>query len=236
MRKSKYEWIILDIDDTLLDYGAGSLNALTKCLNDTGHEFLIEYHQLFSEIDSRLWVEAQLGNLTPNQVVLKRFEELTVAIEVDVDPKQLATSYAEYLVRDTFFVPEVWEALDALLGNCNLVAATNGISRVQQARIENSGLRKYFSQVFISDEIGFTKPSHEFYLQLHSGLQYPERSSMLMVGDSLSSDIKGGNGFGIDTCWFNPGRMLNTTGVLPTHEISNLLQLVGIVRNGRQGT
>lgn len=236
MRKSKYEWIILDIDDTLLDYRAGSLNALAKCLVSNGHEYCDVYHRLFAEIDSRLWVEAQLGNLTPDHVVLKRFEELTVAIEVGIDSKQLSASYTEHLMRDTFLVPDVCELLDALHGNYNLVAATNGISGVQRARIENSGLKRYFCNVVISDDVGFTKPNHEFYLHLHAELQYPDRASMLMVGDSLSSNIKGGNSFGIDTCWFNPGQLLNTTGILPTHEISNLLQLAGIVRAAPQGT
>lgn len=228
---SKYEWIILDIDDTLLDYRTGSLSALKHCLTNNGYEFCNEHYHVFSEIDSRLWVEAQLGNLTPGQVVLKRFEELSVAIEVDVDPKKLSTSYTEYLVRDIFLVPQVRELLHALHGNCNLVAATNGITFVQQARIENSGLGRYFSKIVISDDVGFTKPSLEYYLHLHSELQHPELSTMLMVGDSLTSDIKGGNNFGIDTCWFNPDRHSNNTGILPTHEISSLLQLAQIVQN-----
>ena len=230
-RMSQYEWIVLDIDDTLLDYRTSSLSALEKCLANNGHEFCNEHYHLFSEIDSRLWEEAQLGSLTPDQVVLKRFEELSVAIEVDVDPKQLSTSYTEHLVRDIFLVPEVWELLNTLHGNCNLVAATNGITVVQLARIANSGLGKYFSKIVISEAVGYTKPSLEFYLHLHSELRCPDLSTMLMVGDSLTSDIKGGNNFGIDTCWFNPDRHSNNTEILPTHEISSLSQLAQIVRN-----
>lgn len=228
---SRYEWIVLDIDDTLLDYRAGSLSALKKCFISNGHTFHNDHYQLFSEIDSRLWIEAQLGDLTPDRVVLKRFEELSVALKLDFDPNHMSASYAEHLVRDTFLIPEVREVLDALHGYCNLVAATNGISVVQQARIENSGLGKYFSKIIISDDVGITKPNLEFYLYLHAELQYPNLSTMLMVGDSLTSDIKGGNGFGIDTCWFNPDRHSNYTGILPAHEISSLGQLARIVRN-----
>lgn len=82
----QYEWIVLDIDDTSLDYRTGALSALKNCLVDNGHAFHSEYYQLFCEIDARLWSEAQLGHLTPIQVVLKRFEELGVSIKVDVDP------------------------------------------------------------------------------------------------------------------------------------------------------
>lgn len=226
----QYEWVILDIDDTLLDYRAGSLSALEKCLTSNGHEFCNEYYQLFSEIDSRLWLEAQLGQWSPGQVVLKRFEELRDAINVEVDPKQLSTLFTEHLVRDTFLVAGALGLLNSLHGECNLVAATNGITHVQQARIENSGVGKYFSSIVISDDVGYNKPSLEFYLHLHAKLQYPEPSTMLMVGDSLSSDIQGGNGFGIATCWFNPDHQANNTGILPTHEISSLAQLARIVR------
>jgi 2-haloacid dehalogenase len=110
-----------------------------------------------------------------------------------------------------------------------LALATNGIAEVQRRRFSKSALKNFFKAVVISDEIGVAKPAAAFFEIVFARIGNPPKKSVLMVGDSLSSDIAGGAGFGIDTCWFNPSSCSNESSVKPTYEISDLTELPELI-------
>ena len=123
----------------------------------------------------------------------------------------------------------VEEMLKALSG-CRLAVLTNGFQEVQHARIAISCLKDTFEAIITSEETGFQKPQPEIFDYVFEKLSLFDKGKVLMIGDSLTSDIQGGNNFGIDTCWFNPHGKENSTTIKPTYEIDNYEELVEIVQ------
>ena len=133
-----------------------------------------------------------------------------------------------YLSQGTHLLEGAEEIVKHFYGKCELALATNGLANVQNPRFAGSDLAKYFQHIFISEEIGFPKPNKEFFKHIFSKL--PHKKSAIFIGDNLTSDIKGGNDFGIDTCWFNQNKRINESGIIPTFEISDLLELKRIIK------
>lgn len=129
-------------------------------------------------------------------------------------------------------MPGAGDLIRELAKDFGLVLATNGIADVQHRRIKASGLEPSFRGLVISDEIGVAKPHPDFFHVVFSTMGQPCRSEVLMVGDSLSSDISGGEAFGIDTCWFNPKGRSNDASVRPTYEIQELHEVHTILHQG----
>ncbi|MGL5692856.1 MAG: HAD-IA family hydrolase, partial [Peptostreptococcaceae bacterium] len=120
---------------------------------------------------------------------------------------------------------ETEELLSYLSEKYKIVIITNGLLSVQNNRIRNSIVNHYFDEVIISDEIKIAKPDSKIFEYALNTIKHNNKNSVLMIGDSLSSDIKGGFNFGIDTCWFNSNQKLNNSKINPTFEINSLLQL-----------
>ncbi len=134
--------------------------------------------------------------------------------------------------------PDALTLLDALVGNVHLALITNGLTRVQRARLAHSGLNAYFEAVVISEEEGVAKPEPGIFAVIFGRMGHPQRSEVLMIGDSLTSDIRGANRYGIDACWYNPRRLLRDPDAVDPleirYEITNLLDLVPIVLGGKE--
>jgi len=120
------------------------------------------------------------------------------------------------------------EMLETLGKSCTFILITNGISTVQRSRLKAADIGKYFREIIISEEIGFKKPEKGFFDAAMKKSGYPPHNEVLVVGDSLSSDIKGGADYGLDTCWYNPDSNENPTGIIPSYEISSLNDLYKI--------
>jgi HAD superfamily hydrolase (TIGR01549 family) len=133
------------------------------------------------------------------------------------------------LGQQTQLLPGAEAVIRDLSARFQLLLATNGIAVVQRPRFARSSIRKYFEDVVISDEIGVAKPQTGFMEEAFSRMGDPQKSEVLMIGDSLSSDIAGGVNFGIDTCWFNPGGVSLDGPPKPTFEIVDLAEIDGIV-------
>jgi len=159
---------------------------------------------------------------------VERFEELADAIGVDFDATLFSRDYLANLGADSRLLPNAHDVVERLSPDFGLVLATNGIKEVQRSRFSASMLEPYFHAVVISDEIGVAKPEAGFFTEMFSRMKCPKKSEVLIVGDSLSSDIAGGSNFGIDTCWFNPEGHSNDSSVEPTFEIGDLLDVIEI--------
>ena len=136
----------------------------------------------------------------------------------------------KYLSEGSFLYEESLELVKDLAKNYRLTIITNGLCAVQDNRIKKSVIAEYFEDIVVSEEIGVSKPNPEIFQHALNNINYPHKNKVLMVGDSLRSDIQGGINFGIDTCWFNPGLNLNETGIEPTYTISDLTELKEILK------
>lgn len=222
-------FVFLDLDDTILDFHRTERAALTKALLECGipptEAVLSRYHQ----IDRQHWQRLERGELTHTQVQEGRFRVLLTELGAALDPAEVNRRFRENLCGEQYFLPQAREAVERLRQNHRLFLASNGTAAVQHARLTGAGLYPYFEQVFISEEIGFNKPSREFFDACFARIPGFDKSSAIMVGDSLTSDILGGKNAGITTVWVNPERRLPHPEIVPDYEIESLAQLEALL-------
>ena len=228
-RNSKFCWIVFDADGTLFDYEQSELNALAKTFDEHSLRFDTTVHRTFAEINGDLWKDFEQGKVSSGQLQVRRFEKLAAALDIRMDAAVFSSHYLLNLGSERNLLPGASEIVEDLSRDFSLLLATNGFAEVQRSRFSASSIRPFFDGVVISEEIGFAKPDPNYFVEMFSQLGNPDKAEVLMVGDSLSSDIAGGSGFGIDTCWFNQTGRPNDSSVEPTYEIGELEEIVAIV-------
>ena len=152
-------------------------------------------------------------------------------ISLSGDSKEMGTNYLRYLASTDFMVEGARPLLNRLLGKYKMAIVTNGLQDVQRPRVKKTKTEHYFEAIIVSEEIGASKPGRAFFEHTFEQIGQPIKSEALIVGDCLNSDIRGGNDFGIDTCWFNPGKQRNESGVVPKFEIDDLTLLDPILKD-----
>ena len=167
----------------------------------------------------------ELGKLTRKQVQEERFHVLFSELGREVDGEAIAKAYMENLAIGHYFLPGAEEAVARLSKKYRLFLASNGTASVQAGRMTSANLYRFFEKVFVSEEIGANKPSLEYFELCFAQIPGFDRSKAIMVGDSLTSDIRGGQNAGIATCWVNPRGLPRREDIIPDYELSSLAQL-----------
>ena len=225
----KYDVLLFDLDDTLFDFGETEKHALDNSFRAFSlPNGLTEYRASYKEISKGLWNDLEQGRISLSDLKVERFKRLFLQHQLLLSPEDFGQIYIENLGREVHMIEGVQEML-INLSSCRLVILTNGFQEVQHARIALSSLNHIFEAIFTSEESGFQKPQKEIFNYVFEKLGISNKRNVLMIGDSLTSDILGGNNFGIDTCWFNPHNIENVTNIKPTYEISNYEELQQIV-------
>ncbi|MDH6372016.1 2-haloacid dehalogenase [Paenibacillus sp. PastF-3] len=225
----KYDVILFDADDTLFDYGMAESHALSNAFLHVGMPTAAEdYAASYQEINHALWRDLEQGKISSAALRVERFNRLFAANALELDPEAFSEAYLRFLGEGTFLIQGAIELCEELAG-CRLAIITNGIKEVQTSRIQGSPLSETFEQIIISEEAGCQKPETGIFDYAFAKLGISDREKVLIVGDSLTSDIQGGINYGIDTCWFNPLSKENSSGVQPKYEIRVLSELLDIV-------
>ena len=217
--------VLLDIDDTLLDFHKAEALALTKALREMQVDPTEETIARYSQINRQQWELLEEGLLTREQVLLRRFEILFRELGVERSPARTRDLYEQYLSIGHFFMPGAQELLETLHGRYRLFIVSNGTGSVQAGRIASAGIGSYFEKIFISEEIGHEKPTAAFFESCFAQIAGFDRKRALIVGDSLTSDIRGGINAGIRTCWYNPAGREPRPDISPDHSIRDLSEL-----------
>ncbi|PIC62948.1 noncanonical pyrimidine nucleotidase, YjjG family [Sporosarcina sp. P13] len=225
-----YELLVFDLDDTLFDFAETEKHALGNTFTSFGlPNGLAAYRDSYRAISSVIWDDLEQGRITLEELKVERFRQLFAQHELPIDASRFGELYIENLGRESHLIDGVEEMLSGL-ADYRLAILTNGFTRAQHARIAGSPLRDTFEAIIASEETGFKKPQPEIFDYAFKQLGITDPSRVLMIGDSLTSDIQGGMNAGIDTCWFNPHRHPNNTAVQPTFEIHSWAEF----RVGRQ--
>ena len=224
-----YEWLFFDLDNTLLDFDRSSKYAFEKAFNDFKIPFDTSYYGIYNQINKQHWLAFEQGTITQATLRTKRFEVFLEAIRKDCDAADFSACYLSNLANVRLLLDGAIPLLDKLKGQFQLLVITNGLKEVQRPRIKVCDLEQYFDGIVVSDEIGVAKPHKGFFDYAFNEIGNPSKEKVLVIGDSLSSDIAGGNQYGIDTCWYNPKKNKNKTEHKPTFEIANLAALEAIV-------
>jgi 2-haloacid dehalogenase len=222
--------ILFDLDDTLLDFRIAERVALAKTLQHLGIEPKDVILSRYSELNLSQWRLLELGQLTREEVKVRRFQLLFNEIGVDCCASYTTEYYENLLGVGHFFMAGAEELLRALSGNYRLFLVSNGSADVQKRRIKSAGMDKYFDNIFFSQQIGFEKPNKAFFDYCFTRIPYIKCHETLIVGDSLSSDVKGGKNAGIITVWFNPDNSKNLSDIIPDYEVCSLLELIPLLK------
>ena len=217
--------VLLDLDDTLLDFHRAEAEAIRHTLGEIGIDPTDDVVGLYSRINRSCWAKLELGEYTREEVLHKRFEMLFETLGTTGDPHETQKLYEYRLSLGAYYLEGAEELLDTLLGKYRLYLATNGIVNVQTRRINDSGIGRYFDGIFVSEKIGYNKPDKRFFDIAFAEIPDFKHDETVIIGDTLTSDIQGGINAGIKTVYFNPKKRENLTGILPHYEISSLDEL-----------
>ncbi|GEM_PF-76957 len=227
---NNYEYLLMDIDDTLLDFQANERESFLHVLEGYGYEEPEKYLPVYKKINDRLWKEYEEGAIERSQVLNTRFSLTMQEFGVEVNGEEWEQKYRSYLNEGAQMIEDAEEVCQWLKGKYRMFIISNGVSATQKKRLKASGLDKYFEDVFVSEEVGAQKPSKEFFEYVEKHIPGFDKKKALIVGDSYSSDIKGGLNYGIDTCWFIRGDVQETgQDEKSTYRISGLKQLKDIL-------
>ena len=222
----KYKIIIFDADETLFDYKKSEKDAFKNTMLEFDIKYDENHHlKIYKSINTAIWKEFENGLITQKKLKVERFKRLSDSLNARFDENLLAISYMKHLSNSSFLYDDSIPLVESLHKDYRLAIITNGLKDVQDTRIRKSIIAKYFEDIVVSEEIQISKPDPKIFEHTLNNIKHTDKSKVLMVGDSLTSDIQGGINFGIDTCWFNPKKIVNTTGIKPTYEICSLMEL-----------
>lgn len=214
--------ILFDLDNTLLDFDMAESIALSKTLREFGLEPTEEILRRYNEINKRHWEMLEDGILTRAQVLVGRYEQLFQEFGITVDGATAAKRYESNLSIGHHFMPGAEELLDRLYGSYDMYIVSNGTAVVQEGRLASSGIGRYFKDIFISEQLGYDKPSKMFFEKCFAKIEGFDPKRAIIIGDSLTSDIRGGINARIMTCWFNPKGVPARGDITPDFVISSL--------------
>jgi len=226
----KYEIYLFDADGTLYDYDKAEEYALRTMFESCGFAYSSTIHAKYREINAEMWAAYEKGELHINEFPSLRFARLFEEMGVTYDAADFNMKYLAELGRGTFLMDgaeEVCKEITSRGGQIFIV--TNGLLVTQESRIKHSLIRDYISGYFVSSDVGFQKPDIRFFQHVFDRIPLVARDKILIIGDSLAADIAGGNGAGIDSCWFNASGQTNQTEIKPTYEISRLGEVLKVL-------
>ncbi len=226
---SRYTWLLFDADGTLFDFQHAEAIALKNTPAQMGLIVPALYASTYHQINAALWKDFEAGKLTARDVRIERFRLLFEDLGIAGNSNDFGEAFLRNLIQASTFFAGAESLLLQLKHQYSLALLTNGFADVQHARIARLGVGDLFNPIIISEEVGVAKPDPAIFDIALKGMGHPDKARVLMIGDSLSSDIRGGSNAGIDTCWFNPESSTNETDVVPTYEISNLSDLPALL-------
>lgn len=224
-----YTWLLFDADGTLFDYEKAEAAALQRAFAELREHFKPSYLDIYRQIDRDIWQEFERGRITAERLRLRRFELLFQAIPLPLLPELFSPLYLQHLATGTDLIEGAQEVVSTLHGTYRLAIITNGLKDVQRPRLAQSTIGRYFAEMIISEEVGAVKPDPSIFEAAFARLGHPQRGEVLLIGDSLTSDIQGGRNYGLDTCWFNPAHQPARPDLTSTYEIHQLAELMQLL-------
>lgn len=227
----KYTWILFDADGTLFDYDKGEHDALSRTFEQCGLPFEPVYLEVYHAINALVWRDFERGLTTQARLKTERFARLFAALGLHPAPDAAAFSaaYLDNLGACADLLPGAETVVNALRGHARLGLITNGLQSVQRPRLRKSVIGDAFEAVVVSEEIGVSKPDAAIFDAAFALMGQPRKADVLIVGDSLTSDMRGGCAYGMDTCWLNPAGLPRPADLPIRYEIRALEDLLPLI-------
>ena len=223
--------VLLDLDNTILDFDKAEKTALGRAFTALGVAYDEALLKRYNAINIQHWELLEDGLLTRDQVLVKRFEALYREYGIAADADRSQALYEHLLSEGHWFLPGAEELLETLAGEYRLFLCSNGSAQVQEGRIASAGIAPYFERIFVSEHMGANKPEKRYFDLCFAEIPGFDRERTIMLGDSLTSDIRGGINAGVKTCWFNPREKENPGPIVPDYEIRTLGEFPALLKS-----
>ena len=198
--------VLIDIDNTLLDFNRCASFSMRKAFKDVGLKAPDNLETEFHKVNNALWLGIENGNVTKEELHDNRWNMILKNIGIEYDGIILEKLFRKYLDESHETIDGAPELVRYLSERYRVFAASNAFYSQQTNRLKLSGMADYIEDVFVSEKIGFEKPTKEYFDKCFEIMGNPPKNEVIIIGDSLSADIEGGIHYGIKTCWFNPNK------------------------------
>ncbi len=225
----RYQTLLFDVDDTLLDFQAAEKQALQELFQAEGLILTAELERDYKKINQERWAAFEQGQMSREEVVNGRFGAFFARYERQVDSRALEQKYRAFLNEGHQLLGNSRQVVAELAKQADLYVVTNGVSKTQMKRLTDAKLLPYFKEIIVSEATGYQKPMREFFDYTFKRIPNLSKTQTVMIGDSLTSDIQGGVNAGIDTVWFNPKALPAPPTIQPTYRIRQLEELYEIL-------
>ncbi len=237
----KYKLVLMDLDDTLFDYPKAENTAFKNTFKELGffekneleecgkEEIYNEIKDRYKVINLQLWKDLENGAVDKDKLKVVRFKKIIEEFGLKYNPEKVSKIYLKRLGEGIFPFEATEKLCEYLHSKYKIGIVTNGIKEVQYPRIKNSVIAKYIDKIIVSDKIGVNKPDKRIFEYAMNYFGIKNKKEVIMIGDSLGADIKGGQNVEIDTCWVNLRNNVNDTGIIPKYEVKKLEELFEIL-------
>lgn len=222
-----YSWLLFDADGTLFDFDLAEKLALQSVLQHLNRPFTDDTFASYKTINRQLWQAFEQGQIKQSEIKTQRFASWLEFLNINADVESVSHHYVHQLAMQGPLLEGALELIQHLSPHYKMLIITNGLKEVQRPRFEASIIRPYFEEIIVSGEVGVAKPDTGIFDIAFEKMDNPDKTEVLIIGDSLSADMQGGLNYGIDTCWYNPQRA--ATSLSLTHIINNLSELEDIL-------
>lgn len=229
VKNKRFDIVLLDADETVFDFKRAEAHSFKLMLESFGVEYSDERLALYSAINLSMWKALEKGEVSRERLKTLRFERFFSEIGVEgIDCVAVNDSYLTNLSNSTFMLPGAPEFVKELSDYCKIYLATNGLTKAQTGRFSQSAIKDYIDGVFISEQIGYAKPDKAYFDYIFNELGITDTSRIIMLGDSLTSDMQGGKNAGITTCRYSAnGEIVDSD--LCDYQISDYNQFFNIL-------
>lgn len=228
MKRQDFTIILIDLDGTLFDFQAAEKRSLQMVFAGRQLELTKETEEMYKNINHSLWSRHEKGEITREEVLNSRFTSLFQKLGIREDGIQFERAYQGLLAQSVDLIQDAEEIAEYLSSKYKLYVVSNGVASTQMNRLKLSGLERYMTDVFVSETVGYQKPAREFFDYCFRKIGEPDRERVLLIGDSLTADMCGGNAAGVKTCWYNPQKLIKEGEVKIDYEIRALRELYQI--------
>ena len=225
----KYPYLLFDADNTLFDFDRSNRAAFDAVCAAFDLPDDDEAFALYERCNNAMWAAFDRGECTKEFLVVQRFRNFFAALGVDRDPAACNELHLHTLGRQSFLLPHAEEVCRELSRSHKLYLVTNAVASVQRSRLARSAVRPYITDAFISEEAGAAKPAPAYFDYVFACIEGITKENCIVIGDSLSSDIRGANNYGLPCCWYDPKNSPAPADLRIDHRITDLRQLYEIV-------